>query len=59
MEEKLICIIKNCIKCNRLLTLNRFPKHKFCKDGTLNVCKDCHAEIHKQEGCKYNQLKCK
>ena len=48
MEEKLTCIIKNCIKCNKLLTLNRFPKHKFCKDGTLNVCKDC-VKLYKQE----------
>lgn len=28
-------------------------------ENVIILCKDCHAEIHKQEGCKYNQLKCK
>lgn len=48
MEEKLICIIKHCIKCNRLLTLNRFPKNKKSKNGYLNTCKDC-VKIYKKE----------
>lgn len=48
MEEKLICIIKHCIKCNRLLTLNHFNKNKTGKDGTINTCKDCE-KIYKKE----------
>jgi len=48
MEEKLICIIKNCIKCNRSLTLNKFRKNRTGKDGTLNTCKDCEKEYKKE-----------
>lgn len=48
MNKELICIIKHCIKCQRLLTLNCFPNHKPSKDGTLNVCKQC-KNIRKHE----------
>lgn len=28
-------------------------------DSCITLCKSCHEEIHQQEGCKYNELKCK
>jgi hypothetical protein len=28
-------------------------------DNCITLCKKCHKAVHKQEGCKYNQLKCK
>jgi len=48
MNKELICIIKHCIKCQRLLTLNCFPNHKQSKDGTTNTCRDC-TKIYKKK----------
>jgi hypothetical protein len=28
-------------------------------DNCITLCKKCHKEVHKQDGCKYNQLRCK
>jgi hypothetical protein len=28
-------------------------------DNCITLCKSCHKEIHKQNGCKYSDLKCK
>lgn len=28
-------------------------------DSCITLCKFCHEEIHKQDGCKYSDLKCK
>lgn len=28
-------------------------------DNVITLCKSCHKEIHKQEGCKYHELQCK
>lgn len=27
-------------------------------DNCLTLCKDCHKEVHKQNGCNYDDLKC-
>jgi len=28
-------------------------------DMCIILCKDCHNEVHRQDGCKYNDMKCK
>jgi len=28
-------------------------------DMCVTLCKDCHNEVHRQDGCKYNDMKCK
>lgn len=28
-------------------------------DNCITLCKDCHKKIHKMDGCKYNELRCK
>lgn len=28
-------------------------------DNVITLCKSCHKEVHKQEGCKYHELQCK
>jgi hypothetical protein len=32
---------KECKKCNRILPLEEFYKHRYTKDGYLNFCKEC------------------
>lgn len=27
-------------------------------DNVIILCKECHKEVHQQEGCKYSELKC-
>lgn len=28
-------------------------------DNCITLCKECHKEVHKQDGCKYHELRCK
>lgn len=39
---------KICKKCGRELPLSEFYKNKNCKDGYLNVCKECFIRQQKQ-----------
>lgn len=41
---------KKCFKCDRILSINEFYKHKKMKDGHLNKCKSCtKQETRKRE----------
>ena len=47
MEEN---VIKKCFKCNQLLPLCEFYKHKSMPDGHLNKCKTCTKnDVSKRE----------
>lgn len=37
-------------------TLNKIMAND--PDNCLTLCKECHKEVHQQDGCKYSDLKC-
>lgn len=39
--------MKQCRNCNQIKDLNEFVKHKECKDGHTNCCKNCKLELQK------------
>ena len=39
--------MKQCKKCNKLLNLEEFVKHKECKDGYSNTCKKCKVDLQR------------
>lgn len=45
--------MKKCKKCLKLKKLEEFPKHKYMKDGRLNVCKKCRKVYMKIYSKKY------
>jgi len=56
-----------CIKCGNTKNLHchhidpviNNPVESADVDNCITLCKRCHIEIHKQQGCKNNELKCK
>jgi hypothetical protein len=40
--------IKQCTKCEFVLTLSEFPKNTGSKDGTRNICKKCQKSYAKE-----------
>lgn len=50
----------NCgLHCHHLEGIKWDPLESTDFDRVITVCKYCHNEIHKKEGCGYNDLKCK
>jgi hypothetical protein len=56
-----------CIKCGNIENLHCHhitgivlnPIESADVDNCITLCKSCHKDVHKKDGCKYNQLKCK
>jgi len=55
-----------CIKCKEVKNLHchhidpvvNNPIESADINNCVTLCKNCHKEIHRKEGCKYNELRC-
>ena len=52
------CGSKKNLICHHIEGLHWEPVESADIDLCITVCKDCHEEIHKQPGCKKNELGC-
>jgi hypothetical protein len=48
--------MKECKKCNQLLNLEEFVRHKECKDGYSNTCKKCKVVLQRKTRKVNNNL---
>jgi hypothetical protein len=46
------------IHCHHIDPVSQNPIESADIDNCITLCKGCHKEVHKQEGCGYNELKC-
>jgi len=55
-----------CVKCNSTSNIQchhidpvvNDPLESADLDNCITLCKNCHKEVHKKEGCRYNELRC-
>jgi 5-methylcytosine-specific restriction enzyme A len=52
------CGIGENLHCHHIDPVINNPIESADINNCMTVCKNCHKEIHKKEGCKYNELKC-
>ena len=45
------------LHCHHILPVSTNPLESADVDNCLTVCKECHKEIHKKNGCKYYELR--
>ena len=45
------------LHCHHILPVAVEPIESADIDNCITLCKECHKEVHKQDGCRYNQLK--
>lgn len=46
------------LQCHHIEGIHWDPLESADIDKCITYCKDCHLEVHKKEGCKYNDMKC-
>jgi len=46
------------LHCHHVTPAVNSPIEANDPDNCITLCKDCHKEVHKIPGCKYNELKC-
>ena len=46
------------LHCHHIEGIRWNPIESADMDTCTTLCKDCHKEVHKQEGCTYNEMKC-
>ncbi len=47
------------LHCHHIEPVSQNPIESADVDNCITFCKDCHKEVHQQDGCKYHELKCK
>lgn len=47
------------LHCHHVVPAKQNPMTANDPDVCITLCKKCHKEIHKQDGCKYHELQCK
>ena len=47
------------LHCHHIEGIRWEPLESADIDKVITLCKDCHIEVHKQEGCGYNDMQCK
>lgn len=53
------CNSKNNLQVHHIISINNSVMEQHDKLNCITLCKECHKEIHTQDECKYNQLRCK
>lgn len=53
------CKAKENLHCHHILGATQYKLLSNDIDNVITVCASCHKKIHAQDGCKYNDLKCK
>ena len=57
-EHKCVkCGNTNDLQCHHIYPVNIEPLLSADVDNCITLCKDCHLEVHKKDGCEFNQLK--
>ena len=46
------------LHCHHVVPATQNPMTAHDPDVCITLCKTCHKEVHRQEGCKYHELKC-
>lgn len=52
------CGNENDLHCHHILPSSINPLESADIDNCITLCEECHKQVHKQDGCKYNQLRC-
>jgi len=47
------------LHCHHIEGIRWEPLESTDIDKVITLCKKCHIEVHKKEGCKYHEMKCK
>jgi len=47
------------LHCHHIEGIVQNPIESADIDMCITVCKDCHDKIHQEDGCGYNDMKCK
>ena len=59
-EHKCVkCNDSNNLECHHIYPVNIEPLFSADVDNCITLCEECHKEVHKKDGCGYNQLKIK
>ena len=45
------------LQCHHIMPVSVEPLLSADVDNCITLCKECHIEVHKKDGCKYNQLR--
>jgi len=53
------CRSNESLHCHHVEGIRWNPLESADIDACITVCSDCHKEIHKKDGCGYNDMKCK
>jgi len=53
------CESKRSLHCHHIEGIRWEPLESTDIDKCITLCKLCHKEVHKIEGCKYNEMQCK
>ena len=47
------------LHCHHITGILQNPIESADMDNCITLCKKCHKEVHKKDGCKYIELRCK
>ena len=50
------CSSKELLHCHHIYPVSTNPLESADVDNCITLCKDCHKEAHKKDGCGYEQL---
>jgi len=50
---------KAALHCHHITPATQNPGFADDPDSCITLCKTCHKEVHKQDGCRYHELTCK
>jgi len=51
------CVSEGPLHCHHITGIELNPIESADVDNCITLCKKCHQKVHKQDGCKYNDMK--